>query len=61
MGFSPFARVVSGFDVVKAIYAGYGERPDQSLITQHGDAYVSQRFPKIDRIKSVTLVKDSPQ
>ena len=29
MGFSPFGRVISGMDVVDAIYAGYGEQPAQ--------------------------------
>jgi len=51
MGFAPFGEVVEGLDVVDKIYAGYGERPRQDLITAQGDAYISQNFPKIDRIK----------
>src|SRR5581483_6533243 len=40
MGFSPFGRVTKGMDVVDQIYSGYGERPDQSQIAAHGNAYL---------------------
>lgn len=29
MGFSPFGKIIEGMDVVDAIYAGYGEQPNQ--------------------------------
>jgi peptidyl-prolyl cis-trans isomerase A (cyclophilin A) len=55
-GFAPFGEVVSGMDVVDAIYAGYGEAPDQTEITMRGNEYLEAQFPKLDYIKSVTIV-----
>jgi cyclophilin family peptidyl-prolyl cis-trans isomerase len=56
MGFPPFGRVVSGMSVVDSIYAGYGEQPEQALITARGNDYLERAFPKLDYIKSATIV-----
>jgi peptidyl-prolyl cis-trans isomerase A (cyclophilin A) len=56
MGFAPFGEVVEGMDTVDKIYPGYGEQPDQGLITAQGDAYISKNFPKIDKIKLARVV-----
>lgn len=62
MGFSPFARVVSGLEVVGALYSGYGEGaprgsgPDQGLITSQGDAYLQPNFPKLDKITTARVL-----
>ena len=43
MGFAPFGEVsVAGMAVVDAIYAGYGELPDQGRITTEGN-----RLPRV--------------
>lgn len=55
-GFSPFGEVISGMDVVQKLYAGYGEKPDQGAITTQGKAYLDKNFPKLDCIKSATIV-----
>lgn len=55
-GFAPFGQVTSGMDVVKNLYSGYGERPDQGAITSQGKAYIEKNFPNIDSIKSATVV-----
>ncbi|HKE23688.1 MAG TPA: peptidylprolyl isomerase [Bryobacteraceae bacterium] len=55
-GFAPFAKVVEGMDVVDSIYGGYGETPDQGLITSRGNDYLTQHFPKLDYIKTATIV-----
>ena len=55
-GFAPFGEVTSGMDVVKKIYAGYGEQPQQHLITAQGKSYIDKNFPKIDSIKTTTIL-----
>lgn len=55
-GFTPFGKLISGMDVVKNLYSGYGERPDQGSITALGKAYLDKNFPNIDSIKSATIV-----
>jgi peptidyl-prolyl cis-trans isomerase A (cyclophilin A) len=54
-GFSPFGQVTSGMDVVQKLYSGYGERPDQGMITDQGKAYTDNNFPNLDSIKTATL------
>lgn len=57
MGFSPFGEVASGMEVVQAIYAGYGETPDQGQITYQGNGYLKGQFPRLDFIKKATIVR----
>ena len=60
-GFTPFAQVVSGMDVVDKIYSGYGEGaprgkgPDQGRMQTEGNAYLNKDFPQLDYIKSATI------
>jgi peptidyl-prolyl cis-trans isomerase A (cyclophilin A) len=54
-GFAPFAEVVEGMSVVESLYAGYGEMPDQGLITNQGNAYLKTKFPKLDFIKTARI------
>ncbi|MBI3661645.1 MAG: peptidylprolyl isomerase [Acidobacteria bacterium] len=58
MGFSPFGEVSDGMDVVEQLYGGYGEATTskQGEISQGGKAYLEKNFPKLDTIKSATLV-----
>ncbi len=62
MGFSPFGKVIEGMDIVDSIYAGYGEGapmgqgPDQGRIQMQGNAYLKSDFPKLDYIKSATII-----
>ena len=55
-GFAPFGRVVSGIDNVDEFYNGYGDSPVQGLITQQGNAYLEQAFPKLDYIKTARVI-----
>jgi peptidyl-prolyl cis-trans isomerase A (cyclophilin A) len=62
-GFAPFGRVVDGMKVVDAFYGGYGEGapsgagPSQDSIRIKGNEYLQRAFPKLDYIKSATIVK----
>jgi len=62
MGFSPFGKVVEGMDVVDGFYSEYGDGPPtgtgprQDSLRKEGVGYLLQNFPKLDTIKSATLV-----
>jgi peptidyl-prolyl cis-trans isomerase A (cyclophilin A) len=61
-GFAPFGKVTKGMDVVDSIYDGYGEGapngngPEQRRIIMEGNAYLEKSFPKLDYIKSATII-----
>jgi cyclophilin family peptidyl-prolyl cis-trans isomerase len=57
MGFSPFGEVIFGMESVDKITNEYGERPNQGSVTSKGNAYLKARFPNLDYINKVTLVK----
>jgi peptidyl-prolyl cis-trans isomerase A (cyclophilin A) len=62
-GFAPFGKVAQGMDVVDSIYNGYGEGapsgqgPEQGKIHMQGNSYLEKSFPKLDFIKSATIVE----
>ncbi len=62
-GFAPFGKVTKGMDVVDSIYSGYGDMPSQggsgpdpNRIAAVGTAYLEKSFPKLDYIKSATII-----
>ena len=61
-GFAPFGRVVSGMEVVDALYKGYGEGapmgsgPSQPRLQAEGNAYLEREFPKLDWVKQARIV-----
>ncbi len=57
-GFSPFGTIAEGMEIVKSLYSGYGESPDQGLIQQQGKAYLSKNFPKLDLIKATEVISE---
>ena len=69
MGFSPFAQVTSGMEVVDQLYSGYGEGgagdgsdgrgPSQQRLQEEGNKYLKKVFPALSYIESVTAV-DGP-
>lgn len=63
MGFAPFAVVdADGMTVVEQLYQGYGEGapggagPDQDQIQTKGKPYLDKGWPKLDSIKTATLI-----
>lgn len=58
MGFAPFGEVsAAGMAVVDALYAGYGELPDQGRITMEGNRYLESQFPQLDYVKKAEILK----
>jgi peptidyl-prolyl cis-trans isomerase A (cyclophilin A) len=61
-GFSPFGMVTDGMELVDKLYSGYGEGapdghgPSQELIGTRGRSYLEKSFPKLDSVKTATLV-----
>jgi len=55
-GFAPFGKVIEGMDVVDKINSEYGETPDQGRIQGEGNAYLKKEFPRLDYIKSATIL-----
>ncbi|HVS87313.1 MAG TPA: peptidylprolyl isomerase [Candidatus Acidoferrum sp.] len=59
MGFAPFGVVEGkGMNVVEMLYDQYGDNagPDQDQIQKQGKPYLDKGWPKLDSIKSATLV-----
>ena len=62
-GFSPFGKVVEGMDVVNNLYKGYGEGaprgrgPSQGAIQKLGNAYLKDKFPKLDYVKKASILE----
>jgi peptidyl-prolyl cis-trans isomerase A (cyclophilin A) len=61
-GFAPFGQVTSGMDVVQSLFSGYADAPTghQEEITNGGKAYLEKNFPKLDTIKSATVISPAP-
>lgn len=62
-GFAPFGRVISGMDVVDALYSGYGETSGGGMRAGHqdplfegGNAWLETNFPKLDYIVTARVV-----
>lgn len=59
-GFSPFGFVdAEGMKVVEMLYDQYGDT-DQDQISKVGKPYLDAKFPKLDSIKTTTLIVTAP-
>ena len=61
-GFAPFGAVDgNGMNVVEMLYDQYGDSAgmDQANIEKLGEKYLSEKWPRLDQIKSATLVGDA--
>lgn len=46
--------LASGMEYVDAIYAGYGEKPNQGRIQNQGNEYLDREFPLLSYIVKAT-------
>jgi len=53
-GFSPFAEVIEGMEYVDQINDMYKEKPQQGMIQNKGNAYLTKEFPELSFISKVT-------
>ena len=56
-GFSAFGEVIDGMNVVESISAKYGEKPNQMMIQEQGNAYLQPNFPEMDYIKEAYIAQ----
>lgn len=61
-GFAPIGEVVSGMEVVDALYSGYGERSGggmragrQAPLFEGGNGWLDAHFPKLDKLLSAQV------
>jgi peptidyl-prolyl cis-trans isomerase A (cyclophilin A) len=58
-GFVPIGEVVEGMEVADMLYADYGAAPqnEQNALVAQGNKYMQTKYPKLDYIKTATIVK----
>ncbi len=59
-GFVPFAKVITGMDVVRQFFSGYGNdamKPADTIYFK-GNKWFLNKFPQIDIIKEARLIND---
>jgi cyclophilin family peptidyl-prolyl cis-trans isomerase len=58
-GFVPIGEVVEGMELVDMLYADYGAAPqnEQNTLVSQGNKYMQTKYPKLDYIKTATVVK----
>jgi peptidyl-prolyl cis-trans isomerase A (cyclophilin A) len=65
-GFAPFGQITDGMKVVDMFYDQYGEGapsgggPDQDQIQKQGKPYLDKGWPKLDYIKTATIISPAP-
>ena len=56
MGFPPLGKCIAGCDVLDKIEMKYAEKPNQGLIQQRGNDYLTKQFPDLDYIIGAELL-----
>lgn len=56
MGFAPICEVLGAtMSIVDKISGEYGESPDQGALQSKGNAYLKEKFPKLDYVKTARI------
>lgn len=56
LGFTPFARVVSGMKVLDSLYGGYAEGVDYVRLQTDGELWLQQTYPALDWIERAEVI-----
>ena len=56
--FTPFGKVIEGMEIVDSFFSEYAGAPsdNQPQIQAQGNAYLNKQYPKLDYIKSATIL-----
>lgn len=59
-GFVPFAKVITGMEVVRLFFSDYGNETMKYADSVYfkGNAYLKKKFPELDMIKEARIVKE---
>ncbi len=59
-GFVPFAKVISGMDIVRLFFSDYGNETMKFADSVYfkGNAYLKKKFPELDMIKEAKILKE---
>jgi peptidyl-prolyl cis-trans isomerase A (cyclophilin A) len=59
-GFSPFGKVIEGMEVAESLFSEYAGQPQaaQSTIQRQGNAFLDEKFPKLDSILTGRVIED---
>ena len=59
-GFPPVGRIISGFEVVESLFAGYGFEPanHQDSVMIYGNSYLKKKFPELDYIIEASIISE---
>ena len=65
-GFTPFAQVVSGMDVIDSLFvtgegAPQGAGPSQGRLAQKGNAYLKEGWPDVSCIRLAVVLTEPPK
>jgi peptidyl-prolyl cis-trans isomerase A (cyclophilin A) len=60
-GFTPFAEIVEGMDVIDRINHEYKEQPNQNKIVKRGNEYLMEEFPRLSYIESLRRLNKSEE
>jgi peptidyl-prolyl cis-trans isomerase A (cyclophilin A) len=55
-GFAPFARIVSGLELIDQIQDKYREQPAQGQIQQRGNEYLQENFPDLSYVGAARIL-----
>ncbi len=58
-GYTPIAKVIRGMEIVHRLNGQYGKKPAmiQDSLYKYGNFYFEERFPELDKIITVRLIK----